>query len=83
MPITGRTNQIRIHFAKIGHPLVGEDKYAFRRDFALRFRRTALHALRLEWPQMTAGGPMIKAQAPLPQGHGGFFGNNIRGERVR
>ena len=64
MPITGRTNQIRIHFAKIGHPLVGEDKYAFRRDFALRFRRTALHALRLEWPQMT-GGPMITVEAPL------------------
>ena len=64
MPITGRTNQIRIHFAKIGHPLVGEDKYAFRRDFVLRFRRTALHALRLEWPQMTGKG-MIKAEAPL------------------
>ena len=64
MPITGRTNQIRIHFAKIGHPLVGEDKYAFRRDFALRFRRTALHALRLEWPLMT-GGQLIKVEAPL------------------
>ena len=66
MPITGRTNQIRIHFAKIGHPLVGEDKYAFRRDFVLRFRRTALHALRLEWPRMTGGG-MIKVEAPLAQ----------------
>jgi 23S rRNA pseudouridine1911/1915/1917 synthase len=66
MPITGRTNQIRIHFSKIGHPLVGEDKYAFRRDFALRFRRTALHALRLEWPQMDGGG-MIKVEAPLAQ----------------
>ena len=64
MPVTGRTNQIRIHFAKIGHPLVGEDKYAFRRDFALRFRRTALHALRLEWPQM-AGKGTIKVEAPL------------------
>jgi 23S rRNA pseudouridine1911/1915/1917 synthase len=64
MPITGRTNQIRIHFAKIGHPLVGEDKYAFRRDFALRFRRTALHALRLEWPQMNGKG-MIKVEARL------------------
>ena len=50
MPITGRTNQIRIHFQKIGHPLVGEDKYAFRKDFDLRFRRTALHAADLEWP---------------------------------
>jgi len=64
MPITGRTNQIRIHFAKIGHPLVGEDKYAFRRDFPLRFRRTALHALRLEWPRME-GGQLIKVEAPL------------------
>jgi len=64
MPITGRTNQIRIHFAKIGHPLVGEDKYAFRRDFELRFRRTALHALRIEWPRME-GGSMISVEAPL------------------
>ncbi len=64
MPITGRTNQIRIHFSKIGHSLVGEDKYAFRRDFALRFRRTALHAMRLEWPDIS-GSRMIKVEAPL------------------
>jgi 23S rRNA pseudouridine1911/1915/1917 synthase len=43
-PVTGRTNQIRIHFKEIGHPLVGEDVYAFRRDFELRFKRAALHA---------------------------------------
>ncbi len=64
-PITGRTNQIRIHFAEIGHPLVGEDKYAFRRDFALRFKRTALHAWRLAWPRLKDNG-MIRAEAPLP-----------------
>jgi len=75
MPITGRTNQIRIHFAKIGYPLVGEDKYAFRRDFALRFRRTALHALRLEWPQMT-GGRMISVEAPLAQDMVDFLAKN-------
>ncbi len=43
-PVTGRTNQIRIHFKEIGHPLVGETVYAFRRDFELRFKRAALHA---------------------------------------
>lgn len=66
MPVTGRTNQIRIHFAKIGHPLVGEDKYAFRKDFVLRFRRTALHAARLEWPHPLTG-KMVAVQSPLPQ----------------
>ncbi len=77
MPITGRTNQIRIHFAKIGHPLVGEDKYAFRRDFALRFKRTTLHALRLEWPRMTGGG-MIKVEAPLAQDMADFLKKSIK-----
>lgn len=66
MPLTGRTNQIRIHFAKIGHPLVGEDKYAFRKDFALRFRRTALHAAALEWPNPLTG-RRILVEAPLAQ----------------
>ena len=65
MPVTGRTNQIRIHFAKIGHPLVGEDKYAFRKDFELRFRRTALHAAKLEWPHPVTG-KMLIAQAEMP-----------------
>lgn len=48
-PLTGRTNQIRIHFAGIGHPLVGESVFAFRKDFALRFKRAALHAQAIEF----------------------------------
>jgi 23S rRNA pseudouridine1911/1915/1917 synthase len=48
-PITGKTNQIRVHFKNTGHPLVGESVYAFRKDFKLKFRRTALHAARLEF----------------------------------
>lgn len=43
-PLTGRTNQIRIHFKNIGHPLVGESVFAFRKDFKLKFKRVALHA---------------------------------------
>lgn len=49
VPITGRTNQIRIHFKKIRHPLVGEDKFAFRKDFDLRFKRLCLQAQELEF----------------------------------
>lgn len=48
-PITGRTNQIRIHFSDIGHPLLGERIYAFGRDFPLNFRRLALHASELSF----------------------------------
>ncbi|HBR14704.1 MAG TPA: hypothetical protein DD723_04055 [Candidatus Omnitrophica bacterium] len=48
-PITGQTNQIRIHFSRDEHPLVGERKYAFARDYALKFRRTALHASSVEF----------------------------------
>ncbi len=66
MPITGRTNQIRIHLAQVGHPLVGEDVYAFRKDFALRFKRTALHAWRLQWPNPVTG-KLTVAQAPLAE----------------
>lgn len=52
--LTGRTHQIRVHFASIGHPLLGDDKYG---DFALNRlikERTGLdyqflHAYRLEF----------------------------------
>lgn len=46
-PRTGRTNQIRIHFKQIGHPLLGERKFAFGRDFEVKFKRLALHSARL------------------------------------
>jgi 23S rRNA pseudouridine1911/1915/1917 synthase len=49
VPFTGRTNQIRIHFKHIGHPVVGETKFAFRRDFALKAKRLCLYASSLEF----------------------------------
>ncbi|MBN2452933.1 MAG: RluA family pseudouridine synthase [Candidatus Omnitrophica bacterium] len=64
-PVTGRTNQIRIHMKAIGHPLVGESVYAFRRDFKLRFRRAALHAKRIEFTH-PASGEKLSFESPLP-----------------
>jgi 23S rRNA pseudouridine1911/1915/1917 synthase len=43
-PITGRTNQLRIHCAHVGHPIVGDDWYGGR-----EFSRLCLHASRLEF----------------------------------
>jgi 23S rRNA pseudouridine1911/1915/1917 synthase len=45
---TGRTHQIRVHLASIGHPLVGDPVYGRRRSGARNaFPRQALHAARL------------------------------------
>ncbi len=63
-PVTGRTNQIRIHMKSIGHPLVGEAVYAFRRDFKLRFKRAALHAKRIEFIH-PASGEKMSFESPL------------------
>ncbi len=54
-PLTGRTNQIRIHFKNIQHPLVGEDKFVFRKDFALRFKHVCLEAKELNFKHPVTG----------------------------
>lgn len=41
-PVTGRTNQLRIHLAHIGHPILGDTKYKGN-----EFRRMCLHAYKL------------------------------------
>ena len=51
-PKTGRTHQIRVHFASIGHPVVGDALYG-RRD--LRIGRHFLHAAYLEFDHPGSG----------------------------
>jgi 23S rRNA pseudouridine1911/1915/1917 synthase len=62
---TGRYNQIRLHFAAIGCPLLGERKYARGRDATVRFRRPALHAWRIAFDHPITR-RRIELEAPLP-----------------
>jgi len=67
---TGRTHQIRRHFAAIGHPVVGDSKhgdFAFNRDAKARWglARLFLHAARLEFPH-PEGGRRVVVEAKLP-----------------
>ena len=67
---TGRTHQIRVHLASLGHPIVGDDKYG---DFALNKRldsvgllaRMFLHAGSLRCKHPVTGEPLAIG-APLP-----------------
>lgn len=63
-PKTGRTHQIRVHMAGIGHPIVGDVLYGSGRPPVLGFNRLALHALTLSLTHPTKG--EMTFTAPLP-----------------
>ena len=63
-PLTGRTHQIRIHMAFIGHPIAGDPIYGFRKQRA-RSPRLFLHAARLGF-RLPGSGEWREFQAPLP-----------------
>jgi 23S rRNA pseudouridine1911/1915/1917 synthase len=74
-PETGRTHQIRVHLASLGHPLVGDEIYGSRRvpagagsavrEALLGFPRQALHAARLQLHH-PGDGRALDFRAPLP-----------------
>jgi 23S rRNA pseudouridine955/2504/2580 synthase len=67
-PLTGRTHQLRVHMAAIGHPIVGDGKYAGQEAFLTGAisRKLHLHARRLRIDHPDGG--RIDVTADLP-GH--------------
>ena len=84
---TGRTHQIRVHFASIGHPLAGDDLYGGSRE---RIGRQALHCarqsfrvpvytpveggIRVECPANGNNWKTTAAESPLPKDMKQLFG---------
>jgi len=65
---TGRTHQIRVHLASVGHPVMGDDVYGGgggRRMVGLSPRRHFLHAAWLRFDHPVTGAPM-DIRSPLP-----------------
>ncbi|MGH9721899.1 MAG: RluA family pseudouridine synthase [Bryobacteraceae bacterium] len=60
---TGRTHQIRVHLASIGHPVVGDRLYGAP---AATLGRNFLHAARIRFESPSGGHP-VEVDAPLPK----------------
>ena len=65
--VTGRTHQIRVHLASIGHPVAGDTVYASgaTRRGPDRLARLFLHAWKLEFLS-PGSGRLVRCEAPLP-----------------
>ncbi len=59
-PLTGRTHQLRVHLAWLGHPIMGDHLYGRPNDPQQRWPRLALHCHRLVVPELGS----FRAQAP-------------------
>jgi 23S rRNA pseudouridine955/2504/2580 synthase len=65
-PVTGRQHQLRAHMAHIGHPILGDNKYAGDKDLPEAVaNKLHLHARRITFPHPRGG--MVDVTAPLPK----------------
>jgi 23S rRNA pseudouridine955/2504/2580 synthase len=66
-PVTGRTHQLRVHTAHIGHPIIGDPKYFNIENWEFPGgiqKRLHLHARRIRIPHPDGG--VLDVTAPLP-----------------
>lgn len=63
-PETGRTHQLRVHFASTGNPIVGDSIYGPKRE-TLGLHRQFLHAAKLSFT--APSGKTVQLESPLPE----------------
>jgi 23S rRNA pseudouridine955/2504/2580 synthase len=65
-PYTGRTHQLRVHMAAIGHPIVGDGKYGGKDAFlsGTISRKMHLHARRIRVDHPDGGRVDVRAELP-------------------
>lgn len=63
---TGRTHQIRVHMASIGHPLLGDAVYAQGRKCPFSLQGQTLHAMTIGFIHPTTG-EYLELEAPMPE----------------
>jgi len=66
IPVTGRSNQIRIHCVQAGHPVIGERKYTVAKQWPISFRRLCLHAESVSFRHPLSG-DRIDLRIPMPE----------------
>ena len=62
-PLTGRTHQLRVHMAHVGHAIVGDVLYGGAERGA---ERLMLHAAALEFREPGKGGGVVKFESGVP-----------------
>lgn len=71
-PFTGRTHQLRVHLAFLGHPILGDSKYGKNNNFC----RLALHAQGIGFLHPTSG-KFVRFESELPQEFQDFLKQNL------
>jgi 23S rRNA pseudouridine1911/1915/1917 synthase len=77
--LTGRTHQARVHLAWLGHPVVGDSVYGYRKQ-RIKMKRLFLHAANLH-VDSPSGGERLEFEAPLPVGLQDVLAKLRRGQR--
>jgi 23S rRNA pseudouridine1911/1915/1917 synthase len=67
-PKTGRTHQLRIHLAEIGHPIIGDNQYGSRKIYGWQGKMVLRQSLHSDYISFTSPftGNVVKAHSELP-----------------